>query len=340
MKTVRKLLFPFSLLYGVILAIRNFLFDKEILKSNSFSLPIIAVGNLSVGGTGKTPQIEYLVRILCDNYKVATLSRGYKRQSEGFILADETSNAVTMGDEPFQYYKKFPKIQVAVDVDRSNGIRQLLIQNSIPEIILLDDAYQHRKVKAGLYILLTSFGNLYVDDFILPMGNLRESCSGDRRAKIIIVTKCPPLLSRKEQENIADKLNLNQKQELYFSSIKYGTEVFNASRQLTVASLESVEKVLLAGIANPKPFFDYLKREDDICLTYSDHHNFSDQDLLSIQSKAGGRLIITTEKDYVRLKDSILKDQLYYLPIQTVLLADAEKFENTIKTYVKRYLKK
>ena len=202
MNLLRKILFPFSILYGFITSIRNFLFDIGVLKSYSFDLPIIAVGNLSVGGTGKTPQIEYLIRLLSDKYKVATLSRGYKRQSEGFILANEISDAKQLGDEPFQFYQKFKNIQVAVDANRKNGIEQLLSNSDAPEIILLDDAFQHRKVKAGFYIMLTSYGDLYANDFMLPTGNLRESRSGAQRANIIIVTKCPSSLSLDAQNNI------------------------------------------------------------------------------------------------------------------------------------------
>ena len=221
MNLVRKFLFPFAILYGFITSIRNFFFDKGILKSYSFDVPVIAVGNLSVGGTGKTPQIEYLIRLLSSKYKVATLSRGYKRKSEGFVLADAHSNASILGDEPFQFYTKFPNIQVAVDANRKNGIEQLLSQESKPDIILLDDAYQHRKVKAGFYILLTSYGDLYADDFILPTGNLRESRSGAQRANLVIVTKCPENLSLDEQQKIKEKLKLSVSQELYFSFIVF-----------------------------------------------------------------------------------------------------------------------
>jgi tetraacyldisaccharide 4'-kinase len=189
MNLLRKILFPFAILYGFITSIRNFLFDTGILRSYSFDLPVIAVGNLSVGGTGKTPQIEYLIRLLSDKYKVATLSRGYKRQSEGFVLANSTSDAVQLGDEPFQFYQKFKNIQVAVDANRKNGIEQLLSNSNAPEVILLDDAFQHRKVKAGFYIMLTSFGDLYCNDFMLPTGNLRESRNGVQRANVVIVTK-------------------------------------------------------------------------------------------------------------------------------------------------------
>jgi tetraacyldisaccharide 4'-kinase len=190
------LLFPFSILYGWITSIRNFLFDKGIFKSYSFDIPIIAVGNLSVGGTGKTPQIEYLIRLLSPNYKIAILSRGYKRKSKGFVLADPTSNAEILGDEPFQIYQKFPNTIVAVDADRKNGIENLLVLNEKPDVILLDDAFQHRKVKAGFYILLTGYDDLFYSDFILPAGNLRESRSGAKRANVIIITKCPKDISK------------------------------------------------------------------------------------------------------------------------------------------------
>src|SRR6187402_2887550 len=208
MNLLRKILFPLAVLYGWVTQLRNFLFDIGILKSYSFDLPVIAVGNLSVGGTGKTPQIEYLIRLLSSKYKVATLSRGYKRKSEGFVLADETSNAEILGDEPFQFFQKFKNVQVAVDANRKNGIEQLLSQPEKPEVILLDDAYQHRKVKAGFYILLTAYGDLYSDDFILPTGNLRESRSGANRADIVIVTKCPNNLSDQDQNKIQRKLKL------------------------------------------------------------------------------------------------------------------------------------
>ncbi|GIZ08579.1 tetraacyldisaccharide 4'-kinase [Flavobacterium sp. UMI-01] len=337
MKFIRKILFPFALLYGLITAIRNFLFDKGILKATSFDVPVIAVGNLSVGGTGKTPQIENLVRLLGDKYKVATLSRGYKRQSNGFVLADANANALILGDEPYQYYQKFPHIQVAVDADRTNGIQQLLSQIDKPEIILLDDAYQHRKVKAGLYVLLTAYGDLYVDDAVLPMGNLREWRSGASRAKIVVVTKCPTNLSVEEQKQIEEKLQLLSSQELYFSTIAYDTMVYGKSGQLEVKELTNNDFVLLAGIAKPKPFFEYLKNQSTLCLTYPDHYHFSDSDLLEIETKTQGKRIVTTEKDYVRLKDSILQNQLYYLPIKSKLLGKQTQFETTINRFVEQF---
>jgi tetraacyldisaccharide 4'-kinase len=335
MNLLRKILFPFAILYGFITGIRNFLFDKGILKSYSFDIPIIAVGNLSVGGTGKTPQIEYLIRLLSPKYKVATLSRGYKRKSEGFVLADSNSNAQILGDEPFQFYKKFNTIQVAVDANRKNGIGQLLSQTNKPEVILLDDAFQHRKVKAGFYILLTSYGDLYSDDFILPTGNLRESRSGARRANLVIVTKCPPTLSLDEQNKIKAKLNLDLNQEIYFSYINYDDSIYSENKSVAVSEIKNSEKLLLAGIAKPEPFFTHLKNPNDSCLTFSDHHHFSENDILEIEKNANNKIIITTEKDFVRLKGSLSEEQLFYLPIRSSFLSRSEKFDKAIFDFMK-----
>ena len=333
MMLLRKILFPFSILYGLITSIRNFLFDKGILKSYSFDLPIIAVGNLSVGGTGKTPQIEYLIRLLSPNYKIATLSRGYKRKSEGFVLADENSDASILGDEPFQFYKKFPNIQVAVDADRRNGIEQLL-KISQPDIVLLDDAFQHRKVKAGLYVLLTAYGDLYSDDLILPAGNLRESRNGAERAKIIVVTKCPPNLSAKEQDRIQKKLKIDSDQKLCFTSIAYDEFVFSEEKQLSVSEIKPVDKLLLAGIAKPEPFFAYLQSENDVILTFPDHHHFTEKDIAEIKNKAQDKKIITTEKDFVRLRGRLPDSQLFYLPIKSHFISGGNDFDKTILNYV------
>lgn len=335
---LRKILFPFAILYGLITSIRNFLFDKGILKSYSFDVPVIAVGNLSVGGTGKTPQIEYLIRLLSPKYKVATLSRGYKRQSEGFVLADSSSNAAILGDEPFQFYTKFNNIQVAVDADRKNGIEQLLSQTNKPEIILLDDAFQHRKVKAGFYILLTSYGDLYADDFMLPTGNLRESRSGAKRANVIIVTKCPANLSLDEQNKIRRFLlrrnDKGENQELYFSYIDYDDSVYSEDKILKVDEIKNVDKLLLAGIAKPEPFFGYLQQDKDECLTYPDHHHFTEKELMEIKNKAQNKIIITTEKDFVRMKNSFSNEQLFYLPIRSSFISNSDNFDKTITNYV------
>lgn len=333
---LRKLLFPFAILYGFITSLRNYLFDKGILKSYSFDIPVIAVGNLSVGGTGKTPQIEYLIRLLSPNYKVATLSRGYKRKSEGFVLADTAANpepsGEILGDEPFQYFKKFSNIQVAVDAERRNGIEKLLSQKAKPEIILLDDAFQHRKVKAGFYILLTAYGDLFCDDFMLPTGNLRECRNGAKRANLIIVTKCPPNITESEQERIKKKLGVDLP--IYFSSIAYDDKVYNDTESLAVSDLKSIPKILLAGIAKPKPFFDFLKADTDEIMAFPDHHNFSESEILMLKTKAKDKIIITTEKDFVRLEAKILKEQLYYLPIKSKFLSNQETFDQIILNYV------
>ncbi|MFC6876532.1 tetraacyldisaccharide 4'-kinase [Flavobacterium myungsuense] len=330
---LRKILFPFAVLYGWIMQCRNFLYDKGFLKSYSFDLPIIAVGNLSVGGTGKTPQIEYLIRLLSDNYKIATLSRGYKRESKGFVLADETSTAAILGDEPYQFYRKFPKIQVTVDADRKNGIEQLLSLPNKPNIILLDDAFQHRKVKAGFYILLTAYDDLFCNDYILPTGNLRESRSGANRANCIIVTKCPKVISELERDEIRKKLGSNNP--VFFSSIEYDDCIYSANESKQVSEIKNLNKLLIAGIAKPKSFFDFLKNQNDTSLTFPDHHHFTASDILTIKSKAKGSLIITTEKDYVRLRNSIPNNQLFYLPIKTSFISERTTFDSIISDYLK-----
>jgi tetraacyldisaccharide 4'-kinase len=331
---IRKLLFPFAILYGLITTIRNFLYDKGILKSYSFDIPIIAVGNLSVGGTGKTPQIENLIRLLSPIYKVAVLSRGYKRKSEGFILADETATAEILGDEPFQMFQKFPQVQFAVDADRRNGISTLLSQKVKPQVILLDDAFQHRKVKAGFYILLTTYDNLFCNDFMLPTGNLRESRNGAKRADIIIVTKCPKAISEAEQLKIKKKIGLEK--QIFFSYIDYDKNVYGNNGEVAIDEIKSSEKVLLAGIANPTPFFNYLKKEKDILLEFADHHHFTQSEIESIDQKAKGKILLTTEKDFVRLKNHSFKVEVFYLPIKSSFVKNKEEFDRKILSYVGR----
>lgn len=334
MNFLRKILFPFAILYGFVTWFRNFLFDNGILKSYGFNIPVIAVGNLSVGGTGKTPQIEYLIRLLSEDYKVATLSRGYKRKSEGFVLADSHSNAEILGDEPFQFYNKFPNIQVAVDANRKNGIERLLEQPKTPEIILLDDAFQHRKVKAGFYILLTTYGDLFCDDWLLPTGNLREGRKGSERAKVIVVTKCPPELSEQQQEAIWKKINPSFHQTLYFSFTAYDDQIVSEQQKINVDDIRNTQKLLLAGIAKPKPFFAHLHNENDVIMDFPDHHHFSEKDISDIKNKAAGKMIVTTEKDYVRLKDQLPAEQLFYLPIKSEFIKDQKIFDQQILNFV------
>ena len=331
MKFLRILLFPFAILYNIVTFVRNFLYDNNILKSYKFDVPIICVGNLNVGGTGKTPQIEYLIRLLSDDYKIATLSRGYKRSTSGFILADNNASAKTIGDEPFQFFSKFKNIQVAVDADRKNGIENLLNHEIKPEIILLDDAFQHRKVKAGFYVLLTKYNDLFSDDYLLPTGNLRESRNGAYRANAIIVTKCPENLAESEQNKIKQKLKSNC--HVFFSTIVYDDFVYAENEKIPISEVKIKTKLIVAGIANPDLFFDFIKNKNDEMLTFPDHHNFTENDLAIIKQKANENLIITTEKDYVRLKDFGIKN-LYYLPIKSKIINNSDQFDDLILNFI------
>ena len=261
MNSFRKILYPFSFLYGLFTSIRNYLYNKNIFKSTQFRTPTIVVGNLNMGGTGKTPQIEYLIRLLKNDYKLAVLSRGYKRKSKGFIIAHDSMTSEIIGDEPYQYFLKFPTIIVSVDVDRRNGIQQLKQLESPPEIILLDDAFQHRKVEGGFSILLTSYQNLYVDDVMLPTGNLREKVSGAERAQVIIVTKCPTDLNEEAQFEIAKKLQPTLYQTVFFTGIEYDNEL-KGSSTINITDLADSEVLLVTGIANPNPLKTYLKSQN------------------------------------------------------------------------------
>ncbi|WP_033194714.1 tetraacyldisaccharide 4'-kinase [Ochrovirga pacifica] len=335
-KVVRYLLLPFSLLYGTITAIRNGLYNNQVLKSTKFKIPIICVGNLSVGGTGKTPQIEYLIRLLATSYKTAVLSRGYKRKSKGFVLANSQTTVRDLGDEPYQYFQKFNEIDVAVNNNRVEGVYQILEQLPSTELVLLDDAYQHRKIKAGLQILLTSYHNLYSDDFMMPTGRLREFKAGKKRAQIIVVTKCPVDLSKKEQKHIRHKLKPNSHQSLFFTKIRYSKQLI--SKQNTMA-LEKIDRpiVLVTGIANPTPLTTYLRSLGISFehLKFSDHHNFSVKELGDIHEKSITHLVLTTEKDYVRLCDEITN--LYYLPIEIEFLDSKEQFDQLITSFVENF---
>lgn len=332
MKILRHILFPFVPIYYLVTWFRNKLYDLGIKKSKSYSFPVFCVGNLSAGGTGKTPMIEYLITLLKNDYKVATLSRGYKRQTKGFYLADETASAQTIGDEPFQFYNKFKKdILVAVDADRQNGISELQKQKNKPEIILLDDAYQHRKVKAGFNILLTTYANPYFSDFVLPTGNLREPKDGAKRANIIVVTKCPDVLNESTKTSFIKRIRPLEHQSIFFSSIRYSDKVI--SENSTIALKELSNFTLVTGIANAKPLVDFLnsKHLKFEHINFKDHHNFSQKDIEVLRTKA---LIVTTEKDFMRLKHyEFLRDKLFYLPINLVI-ENEEKFNKRIKEFV------
>lgn len=332
MNILRKILFPFALLYGLIMLIRNYFYESGILKSTSFDFPIICVGNLSVGGTGKTPMIEYLLNFLLKNYKVAALSRGYGRSSSGFIHVTGQEDAKEVGDEPLQFKTKFKNAIVAVDEKRVRGVNFLKQQFS-PDIVLLDDAYQHRKVKAGFNILLTGYGDLYSDDFMLPTGSLREFSSGAERADIVVVTKCPKDLSEEEQDKITRKLNLRPFQKIFFSYIEYGGAVKNSSEEISLQKLAQEKIKLVTGIANPQSLLLFLSKVgiDFVHHEFPDHHNFSAAD---IKRFSADPFILTTEKDFMRLQNLVPHDSLYYLPIKMKFLKNAEEFENELEQYV------
>ncbi|EPR74234.1 Tetraacyldisaccharide 4'-kinase [Winogradskyella psychrotolerans RS-3] len=275
--------------------------------------------------------IEYLIRLLKDENSLATLSRGYKRKTEGFVLANESASADTIGDEPFQFYRKFNGITVAVDADRQAGISKLRALKSQPKVILLDDAFQHRKVKAGFNILLTAYNNLYYKDIVLPTGNLREPRSGAKRADLIVVTKCKKSISETEKEMIASRLNIKKNQLLFFSYVDYALEVLS---ELDSKELSKLQKfTLVTGIANAKPLVDFLveKGLEFDHLEFSDHYDFRVSDIKNLESKT---LILTTEKDYVRLSNyRSLEEKLYYLPIE-IKIDKAAQFNAAVRGFV------
>ena len=352
-KILSPILFPLSLLYGFIIYIRNRLYDYTIFKSTQFKIPLITVGNITVGGTGKTPHIEYLVDLLKSEFKVATLSRGYKRKNKGFILSSSNSTVNEIGDEPRQIKQKFPDIDVAVDADRTNGINQLIKQNENLDVILLDDAFQHRKVHANLSILLIDYSRHIDEDFILPFGDLREQAFEKRRANIIIITKSPKDLKPIERRIIFNKLNAYPFQFVYFTTFDYDNvkSVFNSSQnQNNNENFKDYNILLVTGIANPKPLKKYIAEnisKNIQELEYSDHYNFKESDfkkitqkLLSIKSDK--KIVITTEKDAMRLQKfsniaDDLKDSFFYIPIQVKFLNDrTDNFNQQIIEYVRK----
>lgn len=354
-KTYRWLL-PLSWLYGLGVAIRNWLFDKNILKQKSFDIPVINVGNITVGGTGKTPHVEYLIRLLSSSTQVAVLSRGYKRKTHGFRLATDTSNSLEIGDEPFQMKQKFPQVYVAVDENRPEGISRLISDKATADVgaIILDDAYQHRYVKPGLNILLTDYHRPFFNDLLLPAGRLRESADGKRRANIVIVTKCPSTLSPMDFRVLAKHLELYPYQSLYFTKLSYGCpyRLFKAqaaSSEADDASLSFAKHnmLLLTGIAAPHEMAADISRH---CLSlkplfFADHHAFTTADAEQINRTFDAmptpRAIITTEKDAARLKmldglSTAVRNSLYVLPVEvTFLNGQQESFNNKILAYVR-----
>jgi tetraacyldisaccharide 4'-kinase len=347
LRSFRILLFPFALLYGAVVVLRNLMYDKSILKSGTFNIPIIGVGNLSVGGTGKSPMVEYLAGLLKEQYNVATLSRGYKRRTKGYLLASGSTTALEIGDEPMQFYLKHPEISVAVGESRTEAIPQLLYDRPSTEVIILDDAFQHRAIRAGLNILLTDCQNLYVDDFFLPTGDLRDQPGSAARADILVVTKCRPDLNEAEANRIRRALKPLANQEVFFTTIRYGQPYHIVNRENRPLH-KNLEVLLVCGIANPEPLKNFLLEETntyDACY-YGDHHIFTIDDLREIRTRfeamdAPEKMIITTEKDAVRLLKfgDELKDMPFYvLPIGvSFLFAQARRFNDLIVHFIRTF---
>ena len=340
-----------SLLYGIVTEVRNRMFDWGVLKQHSFDLPIISIGNLAVGGTGKTPHTEFLIQHLSEQFQIAVLSRGYRRETAGFVLADKSSTAQSIGDEPFQLFSKLPDVAVAVDEKRVRGIENLLKTKPDIQVIMLDDAFQHRHVRPGLSILLTDYANLYTDDFMLPYGTLREYRKNSKRADMVVVTKCPEDIQPDEYKSIAWKLKLRQHQQLFFSAFEYGQiyPVFPEMIRKPMPEITSDIAVLMfTGIVKPELMLNWLKKNTQKVKTrfYPDHHHFDKKDIAEIEKDfidlPGDKLILTTEKDAARLKSNPhltdkMKKNLYALPLEVKILNnEQDRFIQKIQDYVRK----
>ncbi len=348
---LRVLAFPLALCYGLAVRIRNRCFDLGFFcKSISYPIPVISIGNLSAGGTGKTPHIEYLIRFLKNDYSVATLSRGYGRTTRGYRLAGEGDNSATIGDEPMQYLYKFKNLLVSVSESRRKGIEKLMTLPHRPDVILMDDGYQHRWVKPGLSILLTDFHKLYIEDHLLPTGTLREHAAGAGRADIIIVTKSGKVLSPITRRNITEKLLLKPHQKLFFSHITY-EELSPLPGIDCPPPAEFYSSLLVfSGIVNTYPFKFYLKRycREMESVDFPDHYSYKQKDIQKIKAQfedifTKRKALVTTEKDAMRLQHpsilSLLKGMpVYYLPIRVAFHnSDGEKFNKEVEDCISRY---
>jgi tetraacyldisaccharide 4'-kinase len=349
MRILQILLFPVSYCYGILMMVRNRFYDLGILCSEKFNIPVISVGNLSFGGTGKTPHIEYLIRLAGNKKLTAALSRGYGRKSKGFLLAADGSNAFEIGDEPMQLLSKFRNILVAVDEKRVRGIHKLMELHPDLGLVLLDDAFQHRSVKPGISILLTDYHHLYSEDHVVPSGRLREFRSGAGRADIIVVTKTPKVFSPITRRRIEEEISPGPSQRLFFSFLTYGNFVpFNQEEDLAI--LQKVSYILLfTGIANDYPLQEEVGRKcaDLSIMKFPDHHQYEMKDLEKIRSKfmdlpSRKKIILTTEKDIMRLKipefREFLKDlPLFYIPVEVSFHEkDKLEFDKLINDYVEK----
>jgi len=331
MKLFRKLLFFLTPLYYLITVVRNILYDLSFYKTTKFQVPTIGIGNLAVGGTGKSPMVEYLIDLLSNKYSLATLSRGYGRNTKSFIIANEKSTHSDIGDEPLQFYNKYNNIIVCVDNNRVNGINNLLQINKPPSVILLDDCFQHRKLILGLSILLTDYSNLFSNDYVLPFGNLREPASSSRRADIVIVTKCPKNIDEIRKNKIKNKLNLKLSQKLFFSSIEYSKSVIFNNTKTQFNNFVKDKFILVTGLASSDHIVDYLANNkcDFEHKEFNDHHDYILKDFEKVNPSLN---ILTTEKDYAKLIKILPKRKIYYLPI-TVNIDSNKLFDKLILDY-------
>jgi tetraacyldisaccharide 4'-kinase len=349
------LLYPFSMIYGFITSIRNFLYNTEILPSVEFEQPVICVGNISVGGTGKTPHTEYLVDLLQKDFKVATLSRGYKRKTRNFRIASSSSQVSDIGDEPMQLKRKFPNILVAVDRKRVHGTKNILDKHPETEAIILDDAFQHRSITPGFSILLSEYGKLMTRDHMMPYGSLRESVTNMRRADIILITKSPADITPIQRRLIVKEVDKAPYQNLYFTSLIYKNPIAvfdmenQKKKQLEISECSNCSIVLISGIANPLPLEKYLQDYvgEIILLPFPDHYNYKEKDIITITTafnnlKSQSKYLITTEKDAVRLREftniaESIKSAFYYIPVGIHFLNDdKDEFDNIIVNYVRK----
>jgi tetraacyldisaccharide 4'-kinase len=344
------MLLPFSAIYWIVIRLRNEFFDRDWIKSAKFNFPIICVGNIAVGGTGKTPMTEYLIRLLKNQFNTATLSRGYKRKTKGFGIADANSSALEIGDEPMQFHLKFPEVTVAVGEERLVAIPQLLHDKSETEVIILDDAFQHRYVQAGLNIILTEYKNLYTRDFVLPGGDLRDIRRSAKRAQIIVVSKCKPDLSETEKQAIIQEIKPLPHQQLFFTTIEYGIPYALADASITKTITEDTDVLLICGIANPRPLKAFITAQTNSydLLKFPDHHIFSIDDLEDIKLQfnkmnAAKKIILTTEKDGVRLmkfQEEIKLLPIFVIPIKHKFLFDEGAiFDDSIVQYIASFEK-
>lgn len=316
MKIVTGILYPFALIYSLIVGVRNRLFDLGVLKEQPILMSSIGVGNLSTGGTGKTVVVDYLITLLKKHNPIVVLSRGYKRKTKGVVVGSNQSSAASIGDEPFQFIKKHPEISVVVAEKRVLGIQKIKEISKPNAIILLDDVMQHRYVRPSLMILTTTFKEPFFLDRILPLGSLREPKKGAKRAEIIMVTKCPENLSQERIDQFKEQLILDKHQQLFFTKIDYGKKILSA---LGSQHLDKISQpfVLVTGIADPKPLLNFLNNKKLLFkhMSFPDHYNFKPSDVKNIEKIKGNGIVITTEKDYSRLYPKMNDIDLFYLPI-------------------------